>query len=143
EALALVAREAEGSLRDAQSLLEQVLTVVGSGADDAAVRQVLGAADRRLVVAVADAILAGDPGACVRHLAELHAHGYDAQRFCRRCSRWTTSSAAWRPSAPETPPPPAVRCARARRGRARPLPPAACGTGSWRACRRRSWSRPT
>src|SRR6266699_3834533 len=83
EALALVAREAEGSLRDAQSLLEQVLTVAGSAADDAAVRQVLGAADRRLVVAVADAVLAGDPGACVRHLAELHAHGYDAQRFCR------------------------------------------------------------
>src|SRR5213083_1005447 len=52
-------------------------------ADDAAVRQVLGAADRRLVMAVADAVLAGDPGACVRHLAELHAHGYDAQRFCR------------------------------------------------------------
>src|SRR6266851_5820405 len=44
EALALVAREAEGSLRDAQSLLEQVLTVAGSAADDAAVRQVLGAA---------------------------------------------------------------------------------------------------
>src|SRR5881628_3159008 len=83
EALALVAREAEGSLRDAQSLLEQVLTVAGSAADDAAVRQVLGAADRRLVVAVADAVLAGDPGACVRHLVELHAHGYDAQRFCR------------------------------------------------------------
>src|SRR5229473_2203222 len=83
EALALVAREAEGSLRDAQSLLEQVLTVAGSAADDAAVRQVLGAADRRLVVAVADAVLAGDPGACVRHLAELYAHGYDAQRFCR------------------------------------------------------------
>src|SRR5881628_2537849 len=83
EALALVAREAEGSLRDAQSLLEQVLTVAGSAADDAAVRQVLGAADRRLVVAVADAVLAGDPGACVRHLAELHEHGYDAQRFCR------------------------------------------------------------
>src|SRR5881409_2235713 len=83
EALALVAREAEGSLRDAQSLLEQVLTVAGNAADDAAVRQVLGAADRRLVVAVADAVLAGDPGACVRHLAELHAHGYDAQRFCR------------------------------------------------------------
>jgi len=32
---------------------------------------------------VADAILGGDPAACVRHLGELHAHGYDAQRFCR------------------------------------------------------------
>src|SRR5207249_2391980 len=83
EALALIAREAEGSMRDAQSLLEQVLTVAGTAADDAAVREVLGAADRRLVVAVADAILGGDAAGCVRQLAELHAHGYDPQRFCR------------------------------------------------------------
>src|SRR5581483_9108184 len=83
DAIALVAREAEGSLRDAQSLLDQILAVAGTGADDATVREVLGAADRRLVVAVADAVLAGDPGACVRELARLHAHGYDAQRFCR------------------------------------------------------------
>jgi DNA polymerase III subunit gamma/tau len=83
EAVALVAREAEGSLRDAQSLLEQVLTVAGTGADERAVREVLGAADRRLVGLVAEAILAGDPGAAVRHLAALHAHGYDPQRFCR------------------------------------------------------------
>src|SRR5207247_1909431 len=61
EALALVAREAEGSLRDAQSLLEQVVTAAGGAADAATVRQVLGAADRRLVLAVADAILGRDP----------------------------------------------------------------------------------
>jgi DNA-binding protein YbaB len=83
ESLALVAREAEGSLRDAQSLLEQVLAVAGSAADDATVREVLGAADRRLVIEVADAALAGDPAAALRRLAELHAYGYDAQRFCR------------------------------------------------------------
>src|SRR2546426_3583669 len=46
-ALALVAREAEGSLRDAQSLLDQVLAAAGAGADEATVREVLGAADRR------------------------------------------------------------------------------------------------
>jgi DNA polymerase-3 subunit gamma/tau len=83
DAIALVAREAEGSLRDAQSLLEQLLAVAGPALDDATVRSVLGAADRGLVLAVADAVLAGDPAACVRHLAELYAHGYDAQRFCR------------------------------------------------------------
>jgi DNA polymerase-3 subunit gamma/tau len=83
DALALVAREAEGSLRDAQSLLEQVLAAADGPIDAAAVRTLLGAADRALVVAVADAILAGDPAAVVRRLAELHAHGYDAQRFCR------------------------------------------------------------
>ena len=83
EALALIAREAEGSLRDAQSLLDQVLTLAGDAADDAAVREVLGAADRRLVLEVAEANLAADPSACLGHLARLHAHGYDAQRFCR------------------------------------------------------------
>jgi DNA polymerase-3 subunit gamma/tau len=83
QAVALVAREAEGSLRDAQSLLEQVLTVAGGDADERAVREVLGAADRRLVDVVVDAVLAGDAAAAVRGLATLHAHGYDPQRFCR------------------------------------------------------------
>jgi DNA polymerase-3 subunit gamma/tau len=83
EAVALVAREAEGSLRDAQSLLEQVLTAGDAARDLAAVRTLLGAADRGLVLDVAEAVLAGDPAACLRHLATLHEHGYDAQRFCR------------------------------------------------------------
>jgi DNA polymerase III subunit gamma/tau len=84
ESLALVAREAEGSLRDAQSLLEQVLAATGKGAaTDEAVRTLLGAADRRLVVGVMDGILAGDAAACLRALSQLYAHGYDAQRFCR------------------------------------------------------------
>jgi DNA polymerase III subunit gamma/tau len=83
EAVSLVAREAEGSLRDAQSLLEQVLTAAGADADDATIRSVLGAADRRLVAAVAEGVLAGDAAGCLRQLAALYEHGYDAQRFCR------------------------------------------------------------
>jgi DNA polymerase III subunit gamma/tau len=81
--LALVAREAEGSLRDAQSLLEQVLAAGEGAPDEATVRALLGAADRALVVTVVDAVLAGDATACLRQLATLHEHGYDAQRFCR------------------------------------------------------------
>jgi DNA polymerase-3 subunit gamma/tau len=81
--LALVAREAEGSLRDAQSLLEQVLAAGEGTPDEATARALLGAADRALVVTVVDAVLAGDAGACLRQLARLHEHGYDAQRFCR------------------------------------------------------------
>ena len=83
EAVALIAREAEGSLRDAQSLLEQVLTVAGGGADDETVRAVLGAADRRLVTAVSDGILASDAAVCLRSLTQLYDHGYDPRRFCR------------------------------------------------------------
>src|SRR3989442_232735 len=83
DALALVARESEGSLRDAQSLLDQVLAAGEAAADEATVREILGAADRRLVIAVADHVLGGDAASCVRDLASLHAHGYDPQRFCR------------------------------------------------------------
>jgi DNA polymerase-3 subunit gamma/tau len=83
EAVALVAREAEGSLRDAQSLLEQVLAAGDAARDLATVRALLGAADRGLVLDVAEAVLTGDAAACLRHLATLHEHGYDAQRFCR------------------------------------------------------------
>jgi DNA polymerase-3 subunit gamma/tau len=83
EVIALVAREAEGSLRDAQSLLEQVLAAGDAGRDVGAARAMLGAADRGLVITVSDAVLARDPAACLGHLEALHEHGYDAQRFCR------------------------------------------------------------
>jgi DNA polymerase III subunit gamma/tau len=83
EAIALIAREAEGSLRDAQSLLEQVLAAGDGARDVATVRALLGAADRSLVIDVAATVLAGDAAGCLRHLARLHEHGYDPQRFCR------------------------------------------------------------
>jgi len=83
DALALLAREAEGSLRDAQSLLEQVLATGESTIDETAVRAVIGGSDRRLVVEVADAMLDGDAARCLRSLRSLHVHGYDARRFCR------------------------------------------------------------
>ena len=95
DSLALVAREAEGSLRDAQSLLEQVLAATGPGAaNDDTVRALLGAADRRLVVGVMDGILGGDAAACLRALSQLYAHGYDAQRFCRDLLEHTRHLAA-------------------------------------------------
>jgi DNA polymerase-3 subunit gamma/tau len=83
EALTLLAREADGSLRDAQSLLEQVLATGAKTIDEAAVREVIGGADRRLVVEVADGILDGDAARCLRALRSLYGHGYDARRFCR------------------------------------------------------------
>jgi DNA polymerase-3 subunit gamma/tau len=82
-ALALVAREADGSLRDAQSLLEQVFATDTGAVDETVLREVIGGADRQLVVAVADAVLAGDAAGTMRALRALYAHGYDARRFCR------------------------------------------------------------
>jgi DNA polymerase-3 subunit gamma/tau len=82
-ALALLAREADGSLRDAQSLLEQVLATGAASIDEAGVRDVIGGADRGLVVEVTDGILDGDAARCLRALRSLYTHGYDPRRFCR------------------------------------------------------------
>ncbi len=82
-ALATIAREADGSLRDAQSLLEQVLATGATAIDETIVREVIGGADRGLVLDVADATLDGDAARCMRAIRSLYAHGYDARRFCR------------------------------------------------------------
>ena len=82
-ALALLAREADGSLRVAQSLLEQVFVTGATKIDEGILREVIGGADRQLVVSVADAVLDGDAAATMRALRSLHDHGYDARRFCR------------------------------------------------------------
>ncbi len=80
EALALIARAAEGSVRDALSLLDQAIAHAGSdraaqvavGAED--VRQMLGLADRARIVDLFEATMRGD---IARALAELRAQ-YDS-----------------------------------------------------------------
>ena len=79
-----IAREGEGSMRDAQSLLDQVLAAAAPAPDQAAVR---GAARRGGSPAWCwrwpTPSSRATPRRCLRQLATLHEHGYDAQRFCR------------------------------------------------------------
>ena len=82
-AVALVAREAEGSMRDAQSLLDQVIAFAGNTVRDEDVIAALGLADRKLLYALADAIVDRDPLHALEGLNELHVYGYDM----RRCAR--------------------------------------------------------
>ena len=75
-ALALIARAAEGSARDAQSLLDQA---IAHGATDAsAVRDMLGLADRGRVLDLMDLILSGDAPGALRELRAQHMDGADA-----------------------------------------------------------------
>lgn len=80
--LALLAREADGSLRDAESLLDQVVAWSTGVVNEQAVRNSLGVADRQALVRVVDAILARDPATALRLAGELYAHGYDPRRLC-------------------------------------------------------------
>ena len=80
--LALLAREADGSLRDAESLLDQVVAWSNGQVDEAAVRDALGVADRQALFRVVEAILAEDPAQALRLTGDLYQYGYDPRRLC-------------------------------------------------------------
>ena len=59
-ALALIAKGARGSMRDALSLIDQAIAYGGGDVREPAVRTMLGAADRDYAYRIADALKAGD-----------------------------------------------------------------------------------
>ncbi|MGI9245350.1 MAG: DNA polymerase III subunit gamma/tau, partial [Steroidobacteraceae bacterium] len=70
-ALRAVARGAEGSMRDALSLLDQVLAFGGGKALEAEVRTLLGTLDRRHVQGILEALAGKDGAALMRQAANL------------------------------------------------------------------------
>lgn len=64
-ALALVARAAQGSLRDALSLLDQAIAHGGGKVEEAATRAMLGAVDQSYLYRILQAVAAGDGAALV------------------------------------------------------------------------------
>ncbi|HVR01527.1 MAG TPA: DNA polymerase III subunit gamma/tau [Polyangia bacterium] len=84
EAVRVIARQATGSVRDGLSLLDQVIAYVGDGQlSRAVVADVLGVADRRLLVELAGHILARDAGATLRTLARAADGGVDLGQLSR------------------------------------------------------------
>ena len=76
--LRLLARQAAGSVRDALSLLDQVIAFVGDAPiTHERVVEVLGVADRRLLAEIGDAVLARDPAGALRTLASAIDRGID------------------------------------------------------------------
>ncbi len=84
DAIAIVAREAGGSLRDALTVLDQLLAFGGDALQGEEVARGLGIADQRSVVAVAEAVLGGDAGACLRAVSALGQQGLDVMHFARQ-----------------------------------------------------------
>ena len=77
EALALLARLADGGMRDAESLLDQVLAYAGSRVTSAAVREAVGLADDASIAALLDAYQAGDAVGAIARIEELADAGRD------------------------------------------------------------------
>ena len=78
EALGMVARAADGSVRDGLSLLDQAIGLAGGGAVTAeGVRDMLGLADRFMVFDLMEAVMGGDIAAALAILDRTHEVGAD------------------------------------------------------------------
>jgi len=88
-ALMLVARAGDGSMRDAQSALDQVIAFAGEsiGADDVA--SVLGLVRRDLLIEIAGAVAREDASAVFELAARALESGYDLRLVIRELARLT------------------------------------------------------
>jgi DNA polymerase-3 subunit gamma/tau len=90
-ALVLLAREADGSMRDAQSLLEQVLACamppdgqdMKVTVDETLLQEILGLAQRQVLYDISSAVLTGNSKRCVELVAEVVNQGRDLSRLSR------------------------------------------------------------
>jgi DNA polymerase-3 subunit gamma/tau len=77
EALTLLARAADGSVRDGLSMLDQAIAHGGGVVDAAQVRDMLGLADRSRVLELFEKTMRGDAPAVMASLGEMHDSGAD------------------------------------------------------------------
>ena len=76
-ALGLIARAADGSVRDGLSLLDQAIALSGGTVEAAAVRDMLGIADRNLVWDLFETVMRGDAAGALEQMDSLYQGGAD------------------------------------------------------------------
>jgi DNA polymerase-3 subunit gamma/tau len=86
--LSLIARESEGSMRDAQSLLDRLISYGGSKIRDEEITGVLGLIDEKMLSDTVDAIAERDAGRCLEVVEQIYQFGHDIQHFCDELLRY-------------------------------------------------------
>ena len=81
--LSMIAREAEGSMRDAESLLDQVISFAGQRIEDSQVPEILGIIDRGLIFESSSAVIEGASPRCLAVVEKIYNQGYDIKEFYR------------------------------------------------------------
>ena len=79
EGLTLIARAAEGSMRDAQSMLDQAIVQAepGQTIGAAAIRDMLGLADRAQTIGLFEQVMRGEAGPAIETFRTLYGYGAD------------------------------------------------------------------
>ncbi len=79
--LAWIAEAGDGSLRDSQSIFDQVISYGGYAIEDKAIEELLGRSDRRFLFLLSEAVLARDAGRCLKIIDEAYYAGLDMKFF--------------------------------------------------------------
>jgi len=80
-ALSWVAEAGDGSMRDAQSIFDQVISYAGLNISDDDVEDILGLADRKYLYRLSEAIMSQDAAGCLTLLEEAYLAGIDMKHF--------------------------------------------------------------
>ncbi len=85
----LLARAADGSVRDGLSLLDQAIAQTGGHVDESAVMDMLKRADRGVVVDFMQTILSGNVSAALARADEIYTNGADLSMLLTDMMEWT------------------------------------------------------
>jgi len=83
DALREIARSGEGSMRDAQSALDQVISFAGSEIKKEDVEMALGIAGADILTGIVDSIAANKPADAIAVVDDIVMRGHDLRNFCR------------------------------------------------------------
>jgi len=83
EAMQLIARTAQGSMRDAVGLLDQLVPLARGPISLDSARSLLGIADPRALDSLLDHVLAGEAAECLAELGRLYAAGAELRQVVR------------------------------------------------------------
>ena len=94
----LLARAADGSVRDGLSLLDQAIAQTGGNVDEAAVLDMLKRADRGVVVDFMKTILSGNTAAALDKVDQIYNNGADLSMLLLDMMEWTHWATRMHPS---------------------------------------------
>jgi len=81
KSLSLIARKAEGSMRDAQSIFDQAISFAGKDITDDEIVEILGVIDRKLLYETSLSIVERKPEKCLDIIEDVYNYGYDIKEF--------------------------------------------------------------
>ena len=94
----LLARAADGSVRDGLSLLDQAIAQTGGHVDEASVLNMLKRADRGVVMDVMETILGGDTATALEKIDAIYNNGADLAMLLTDMMEWTHWATRMHPS---------------------------------------------